>query len=119
VVGPGRRWGRPAGLGFFLFSENTFTESQVGLSAHVRREGPRMLSVESSSPVERRRETVAESFLSMKASPRGKTCSARVTSLSAKWPNPVVPLAHLTQSRHPNSWRWQMLTEFSSDIPCG
>jgi hypothetical protein len=49
-----------------------------------------MLSEKSSSPVERRREAIAESFLSVKASPRGKTHSARVSSLSAKGPNPVV-----------------------------
>jgi hypothetical protein len=49
-----------------------------------------MLSAKSASPVERRREAVAESFLSVKASPSRKTYSARVTSLSAKGPNPVV-----------------------------
>jgi hypothetical protein len=42
------------------------------------------------SPVERRREAIAESFLSVKASPRGKTHSVRVTPLSAKGLNPVV-----------------------------
>jgi hypothetical protein len=56
----------------------------------LRQEGPHVLSAKSSSPVERRREAVAESFLSVKASPRGKTHSARVTSLSAKGLNPVV-----------------------------
>jgi hypothetical protein len=49
-----------------------------------------MLSAKSSSPVERRREAIVESFLSVKPSPRGKTYSARVSSLSAKGPNPVV-----------------------------
>jgi hypothetical protein len=49
-----------------------------------------MLSAKSSSPVERRREAIAESFLSVKASPRGKTRSMRVMSLSAKGLNPVV-----------------------------
>jgi hypothetical protein len=84
-------WGQGGQAGLiFLFSENPFAESQVGLSAHVRREGPRMLSAKSSSPVKRRREAVAVSFLSVKASPRGKTRSARVTALSAKGLNPVV-----------------------------
>jgi hypothetical protein len=73
----GRRWwGWPARL--FLFSENPFAKR------------PHVLSAKSSSPVERRREAVAESFLSVKASPREKTHSARVTSLSAKGLNPVV-----------------------------
>jgi hypothetical protein len=49
-----------------------------------------MLSVKSSSLVQRCREAVAESFLSVKASPREKTRSARVTSPSAKGLNPVV-----------------------------
>jgi hypothetical protein len=49
-----------------------------------------MLSAKSSSPVERHREAIAESFLSVKASLRGKIRSARVTSLSAKGLNPVV-----------------------------
>jgi hypothetical protein len=75
-----------------LFYENPFAESQVGLSAHLRREGSRTLSAKTPSPVQQRREAVAESFLSVKASPRGKTRSARVTSLSAKGLNPVVTL---------------------------
>jgi hypothetical protein len=41
----------------------------VGLSAHVRREGPHMLSAKSSSLAERRREAFTESFLSGKDSP--------------------------------------------------
>jgi hypothetical protein len=49
-----------------------------------------MLLAKSSSLVERRREAIAKSFLSVKASPRGMTRSARVTSLSAKGLNPVV-----------------------------
>jgi hypothetical protein len=49
-----------------------------------------MLSVKTSSPVERHREAIAESFLSVKASPRGNMRLARVPSLSAKGPNPVV-----------------------------
>jgi hypothetical protein len=62
----------------------------VGLSAHLRREGSRTLSAKTPSPVQQRREAVAESFLSVKALPRGKTRSTRVTSLSAKGLNPVV-----------------------------
>jgi hypothetical protein len=62
----------------------------MGLSAHLRREGSRALSVKMASPVERRREAIAESFLSVKASPRGKTHSVRVTPLSVKGLNPVV-----------------------------
>jgi hypothetical protein len=53
-----------------------------------------MLSAKSSLPVERRREAIAESFLSVKASPRGKTRSARVTSLSEKGLNPVVSIIY-------------------------
>jgi hypothetical protein len=49
-----------------------------------------MLSAKSSSPAERRREAFSESLLSGKVSPRGKTPSARVSSLSVKGPNPVV-----------------------------
>jgi hypothetical protein len=49
-----------------------------------------MLSAKSSSPVERRHEAIAESFLSVKPSPRGKTHSTRVSSLSAKGANQVV-----------------------------
>jgi hypothetical protein len=49
-----------------------------------------MLSAKSSSPAERHREAFTESLLSGKVSPRGKTPSVRVSSLSAKGPNPVV-----------------------------
>jgi hypothetical protein len=73
-----------------LFFENPFAESFVGLSAHVRREGPRMLSAKTSSPVEWHREAITESFLSVKASPRGNMRSARVPFLSAKGLNTVV-----------------------------
>jgi hypothetical protein len=62
----------------------------MGLSAHLRREGSCTLSAKTPLPVQRRREAIAESFLSMKASPRGKTRSTRVTFLSAKGLNPVV-----------------------------
>jgi hypothetical protein len=64
----------------------------MGLSAHLRREGSHTLSAKTPSPVQRRHEAVAEGFLSVKASPRGKTRSTRVTSLSAKGLNPVVIL---------------------------
>jgi hypothetical protein len=49
-----------------------------------------VLSVKMALPVERRREAIAESFLSVKASPRGKTHSVRVTPLSVMGLNPVV-----------------------------
>jgi hypothetical protein len=73
-----------------LFYETPFAESQMGLSAHLRREGFCALSVKMALPVERRREAIAESFLSVKASPRGKTHSVRVTPLSVMGLNPVV-----------------------------
>jgi hypothetical protein len=66
----------------------------MGLSAHLRREGFCALSVKMASPVERRREAIAESFLSVKASPRGKTHSVRVTPLSVMGLNPVVGAAN-------------------------
>jgi hypothetical protein len=67
----------------------------MGLSAHLRREGFCALSVKMASPVERRREAIAESFLSVKASPRGKTHSVRVTPLSVMGLNPVVAVAQV------------------------
>jgi hypothetical protein len=48
----------------------------LGLSAHIRREGSRLLSTKVPSPVELGREAFAESFLSVKM--------ARGTSLSVK-----------------------------------
>jgi hypothetical protein len=62
----------------------------MGLSAHLRREGFCALSVKMALPVEQRREAIAESFLSVKPSPRGKTHSVRVTPLSVMGLNPVV-----------------------------
>jgi hypothetical protein len=62
----------------------------MGLSAHLHREGSRVLSTKTPSPVQRRREAIAKSFLSVKASSRGKTHSVRVTSLSTKGLNPIV-----------------------------
>jgi hypothetical protein len=82
-----------------LFYETPFAESQMGLSAHLRREGFCALSVKMASPVERRREAIAESFLSVKASPRGKTHSVRVTPLSVMGLNPVVRPSLWTQVR--------------------
>jgi hypothetical protein len=72
----------------------------MGLSAHLHREGSHTLSAKTPSPVQRRREAVAKSFLSVKASPRGKTRSARVTSLSAKGLNPVVDEDDAMQCNH-------------------
>jgi hypothetical protein len=74
MVGPGWWCGRPAVL--FLFFENTFAESFVGLLAHVCREGPRMLSAKTSSPVEWHREAITESFLSVRLH-REETCVRR------------------------------------------
>jgi hypothetical protein len=70
--------------------KGAFGESQGGLSAHLRREDPMKLSAKAASPVGRQRVTFAESFLSAKASTRGKGPSPRGSPLSAKAPNPVV-----------------------------
>jgi hypothetical protein len=70
--------------------KRAFDESQVRLSVHICREEPRKLSAKGGSPVELQREVFAESFLSVKPSPRGKGPSPRGSLLSAKTPNPVV-----------------------------
>jgi hypothetical protein len=57
---------------------------------HVRREDSVQLSAKDASPVGCQRVTFAESFLSAKASTRGKGPSPRGSLLSAKAPNPVV-----------------------------
>jgi hypothetical protein len=93
-----RRWwwvgartvGRPAGLRlFFCFTKIPSLRARWA-SRHMSAERPRMLSVKSSLPVQRRLEAFAESFLSGKDSMRGKTLSARVSSLLVKGANPVV-----------------------------
>jgi hypothetical protein len=73
----------------------------VGLSAHVRREGSRLLSEKTPSPVQFRRVAVAESFLSVKPSTRGKTSSPRGTLLSAKEGNLVVCSEDPVRRRRP------------------
>jgi hypothetical protein len=70
--------------------KRAFDESQVRLSAHIRREDPGKLSVKGGSPVELQREAFAESFLSVTPSPKGKGPSPTGSLLSAKTPNPVV-----------------------------
>jgi hypothetical protein len=67
-----------------------FGESQGRLSVHVRREDSVKLSAKAASPVGRQCVTFAESFLSAKASTRGKGPSPRGSPLSMKAPNLVV-----------------------------
>jgi hypothetical protein len=56
-----------------LFYETPFAESQMGLSAHLHQEGSRALSVKMASPVERRREAIAESFFTERKDPFGES----------------------------------------------
>jgi hypothetical protein len=51
---------------------------------HIHREGTRLLSTKAPSPVDLGREAFAESFFLVKLLSRGKTPSARGTSLAAK-----------------------------------
>jgi hypothetical protein len=64
--------------------KRAFDESQVRLSAHIRREDLGKLLVKGGSPVELQREAFAESFLSVMPSPKGKGPSPTGSLLSAK-----------------------------------
>jgi hypothetical protein len=80
----------PAGLAFFCFSKIPSPRA-LWASRHMSAErGP---ACSRRRPLRRWsgcREAITESFLSVKASPRGNMLSARVPSLSAKGLNPVV-----------------------------